>query len=58
MSSFWKKHLKHPDAEALIKIDLEKNDNETYNGTIRLTTVSYTHLAHEELCTRLHEQIP
>lgn len=37
MSSFWKKYLKHPDAEALIKIDLEKNDNETYNGTIRLT---------------------
>ena len=37
MSSFRKKHLKHPDAEALLKIDIEKNDNETYSGTIRLT---------------------
>ena len=37
MSSFWKKHLTHPDAEALIKIDINKNTDNTYNGQIRLS---------------------
>ena len=29
MSSYRKKYLKHPDAEALVKIDIEKNQDDT-----------------------------
>ncbi len=37
MSSYRKKYLKHPDAEALIKIDIDKNQDDTFDGSINIS---------------------
>lgn len=48
MDSYWKKHLQHPDAEALIKTDIRKNTHgNTYSGKIEVIVAGKPSLIHE-----------
>lgn len=48
MDSYWKKHLQHPDAEALIKTDIRKNSHgNTYSGKIEVIVPGKLPLIHE-----------
>lgn len=47
MTSYRKKHLSHPDAEALIKTDIKKNTNGMYDGKIEVSIPGQRPLIHE-----------
>lgn len=48
MESFWKKHLSHPDAEALIKTDIKKDaKGDTYTGKIEVYIPGHESFIHE-----------
>lgn len=50
MESYRKKHLAHPDAEALIKTDIRKDSKwDTYSGKIELYIPGQTTLIHESI---------
>lgn len=44
MKSFWKKYLQHPDAEALIKIDIESSKDWRYTWGININVPGWPHL--------------